>query len=105
MFWVSRDFLVLPGVRNIERLRTTGIDQCISTKGPRTSRGFILRVMAGGPLSKKIGHRGSAGEKRLRTTALSHIERFMNLEQGFVYLGFSGPALIAQHPKGVSHST
>ena len=58
-----KKFLVLPGVRNFERLRTTGIDQCISTKGPRTPWEFILRLMAGCPRSPKIGHRGSAGEK------------------------------------------
>ena len=32
--------------------------------------GFILLLMAGGPRSKKIVHRGSAGERKLRTTAL-----------------------------------
>ena len=35
--------------------------------------GVYITVNGGGPRSPKIGHRGSAGEKRLRTTVLLYV--------------------------------
>ena len=47
----------------------------------------VITVNGGGPRSPKIGHRGSAGEKRLRTTVLSCYV----LGEGPLIVGIVGP--------------